>query len=527
MVGFLNYVSSHAPEISKYLFEHVQLTLLSVVISIAIGVPIGILISYITKLTKPVLGFANVVQAIPSLALLGFLIPVLGIGSVPAVVVVVIYSLLPIIKNTATGLNNISSEMIEAANGIGMTPFQVLYKIKLPLALPVIMAGVRISAVTAVGLITIAALIGAGGLGYLVYAGIRTINNYQILSGAIPACIVALLVDAFAGLIEKAVTPVSFRKDVQSFNTQKIKENKRNRKIIISATAIFLSAFLIVSVVTRQKPVEKSISIGSKDFTEQELIATIYADLIERKTDIKVERNFSLGGTQVLLEAMKIKDVDMYIEYTGTLYSSVFKQTQTRTPEEIYDYVAKAAADEYDFTVMQPTGFNNTYCLVVDPDFAQRHNLKTISDLKKVSRDCKFGVTIEFMSRPDGWPGLEKAYDLEFADVLAVDSAPRYTAMQNNQIQVLDAFSTDGMLDKFGFVTLEDNLSFFPPYYAVPFLRQDILDEYPELGEVINLLTGFIDDITMRNLNYQVDVLERDISEVSKEFIETSGILDK
>ena len=208
-MGFITYFSQNLPQISLKILEHVMLSLISICLAIIIGVPLGVLISYIKRLNKPVLGFANIVQAVPSIALLGFLVPLLGIGEKPAVFMVVIYSLLPIIKNTATGLSNINPNTIEAANGIGMTNFQILAKIKFPMALPVIMAGVRIAAVTAVGLVTLAAFIGAGGLGYLIYSGIRTVNNYQILAGAIPACVLALLVDFAASLIEKKVTPAN------------------------------------------------------------------------------------------------------------------------------------------------------------------------------------------------------------------------------------------------------------------------------------------------------------------------------
>ena len=206
------YMTTHTSDILYRTFEHLQMTLLSIGIAIAIGVPLGILISYIQSLRTPVLGFANVVQAVPTMALLGFLVPILGIGEKPAVVMVVIYSLLPIIKNTSTGLSNIAPDMLEAAKGIGMTQFQILYKVKLPLALPVIMAGVRISAVTSVGLVTLAAFIGAGGLGYLIYAGIRTVNSSQILAGAIPACIMALGVDWLGAVFERLTMPASFRK---------------------------------------------------------------------------------------------------------------------------------------------------------------------------------------------------------------------------------------------------------------------------------------------------------------------------
>ncbi len=194
-MNFIDYLVLNKSQILNLLVEHVKLTVIAVGLAIILGVPLGILISYVKKLNRPVLGFANVVQAIPSMALLGFSIPFLGIGTLPAVVMVILYSLLPIIKNTFTGIQNINPLTLEAARGIGLTKFQILAKIQIPLALPVIMAGVRISAVTAVGLMTIAAFIGAGGLGFLVFSGIRTVNNNQILAGAIPACLLALLVD--------------------------------------------------------------------------------------------------------------------------------------------------------------------------------------------------------------------------------------------------------------------------------------------------------------------------------------------
>jgi osmoprotectant transport system permease protein len=212
-VSLFTFLTQSAGEIATRLFQHLQLTLLSIVIATALGVPLGVLISYRRKLKKPVLGVANVVQAIPSIALLGFLIPLLGIGERPAVFMVVVYSLLPIIKNTVTGLSGINAETLEAAKGIGMTRIQVLAKVKLPLALPVIMAGVRISAVTSVGLVTLAAFIGANGLGYLIYSGIRTLNDYQILAGAVPACLLALLMDFLFSLVEKLVTPACFKQN--------------------------------------------------------------------------------------------------------------------------------------------------------------------------------------------------------------------------------------------------------------------------------------------------------------------------
>ena len=191
--------------------EHIQLTGIALSVSILIGVPVGIIISYVKPLNKPTLAVINVVQAIPSLALLGFLIPFLGIGAKPAIFMVVVYSLLPIVKNTFAGLSNMNTEMLEAAKGIGMTQLQILFKVKMPLALPIMMAGIRISAVFAVGIVTIAAFIGAGGLGFIIHSGIQMANSNMVLAGAIPSCLLALLVDFIASLIEKWVTPKCFR----------------------------------------------------------------------------------------------------------------------------------------------------------------------------------------------------------------------------------------------------------------------------------------------------------------------------
>lgn len=191
--SFMEFLRSRDDQIIQLLIEHIQLTLIAVGFSLLVGIPLGILIARYRKLSKPIIGLANIIQAIPSLALLGFLVPILGIGSKPAIIMVVLYSLLPIVKNSYTGLVNIDEDLLEAAKGMGMTTRQVLVKVQLPLATPIIMAGIRISAVTAVGLMTIAAFIAAGGLGYLVFSGVQTVNNNMMLAGAIPACILPLL----------------------------------------------------------------------------------------------------------------------------------------------------------------------------------------------------------------------------------------------------------------------------------------------------------------------------------------------
>ncbi|MBP2071649.1 MULTISPECIES: ABC transporter permease [Thermoanaerobacterium] len=212
MSDFINFFLSRSNQIGNLTLQHIELTIVAVIAAIVIGVPIGIIITRFKSLSKYIIGLANVVQAIPSLALMGFLIPLFGIGSTPAIVMVFLYSLLPIIKNTFTGITNIDSEILEAGKGMGMTNSQLLRLIELPLSLPVIMAGIRIAAVTAVGLMTIAAFIGAGGLGYMIFTGIQMYNTQMVLAGAIPAAILALLIDFIIEKIEIKVTPKGIKK---------------------------------------------------------------------------------------------------------------------------------------------------------------------------------------------------------------------------------------------------------------------------------------------------------------------------
>ena len=322
-MNFIQYILNNQEQVLNLLMEHIWLTVISVGMAVLIGVPIGILISYIKSLNKPVLGLANIMQAIPSMALLGFMIPFLGIGTTPAVTAVVLYSLLPIIKNTYIGIDNINPQTLEAARGIGLTKFQILTKIQIPLALPVIMAGIRISAVTAVGFMTIAAFIGAGGLGFLVFSGIRLIDNAQILAGAIPACILALTVDFLAATVEKMVTPVSLQKDFK--NT-----NKKNQKIILGIFALIV-AFLLGFTTAKSvgKASNKTITIGSKDFTEQLIVGHLMADIIEGNTDIKVNRKMALGGGQICFSAIQKGEIDLYMEYSGVAYVNYFNYQAT------------------------------------------------------------------------------------------------------------------------------------------------------------------------------------------------------
>ncbi len=523
-MGFIDYMMQNGDEILTRTVEHLQLTIFAVVMAILIGVPLGILICYVKGLKKPVLAVANIMQSIPSLALLGFLIPFLGIGAKPAIFMVVVYSLLPIIKNTATGIDGISAETVEAAKGIGMTNLQVLTKVRLPLALPVIMAGVRISAVTSVGLVTIAALIGAGGLGYLVYSGIRTVNNAQILAGAIPACLMALGIDFFVSQIEKAVTPLSFTDKVKTADLRTIKRHQLRKKITLVVTAVTLAAFFLYTILPIRTD-DKVLVVGAKDYTEQVILGNIYKELIEAETDITVDLKTDLGS-QVVFTAINNDDVDMYVDYTGTVYGSILGHSEMKTPDEVYDICVKELKDQYNLVMLEPLGFNNTYTLAVQKELADQYGLKTYSDLAKISDELTLGATYEILNRSDGIPNLLPTYDMQFKETVAIDGSQRYTAVQNNEVQVIDAFSTDGLLLEYDLTILEDDKNFFPPYYAAPVVRPETLEEFPELEPVLEEMTGVLDDEKMREMNYQVDVMKKNPNDVAVEFLQSEGLIE-
>ncbi|EHJ00163.1 ABC-type glycine betaine transport, periplasmic subunit [Clostridium sp. DL-VIII] len=524
MNEFLSYVFGAKDQIMSLLFEHIKLTALAVGIAIIIGMPLGILISYVKKLNKPILGIASVVQAIPSMALLGFAIPFLGIGTTPAIVMVVLYSLLPIIKNTTTGIDNINIEMLEASKGIGLTKFQVLVKVQIPLALPVIMSGIRISAVTAVGLMTMAAFIGGGGLGYLVFSGIRTVNNYQILAGAIPACILALLVDGLFSVVEKLVTPISLQKTNNKSKVSKIKARKI-QKAILAVTACVLVGIFAVTGVSQKLSSKKVITIGSKDFTEQEILGNILSELIERNTDIKVNRKFALGGTQVIFSALQKGDVDMYVSYSGTAYGDVLKYPPISDVEKVYDTVKKDYKDKFNIEVLKQMNFNNTYTLAVTKETAEKYNLETISDLANVANQLTATTTLEFLNREDGLIGLSKKYGFNLKDTIGIDGSPRYAALINKESDVIDAFSTDGLLKKYDLIVLKDDEHFFPPYYAIPVIRAETLKKYPEIEPLVEQVGSLINDDVMSELNYEVDELKKDPKDVALEFLQNNKLI--
>ena len=267
------------------------------------------------------------------------------------------------------------------------------------------------------------------------------------------------------------------------------------------------------------------ITIGSKNFTENILLGEIIAQLIENKTDLVVDRKLNLGGTLVAWEALKKGDLDLYADYTGTGLMAILKKEVMYDADEVYNLVQKEYNEKFQIKWLEPFGFNNTYTTAVTREFAEQYNLVKTSDLRPYAKDLVFCAEQEFFNRDDGYDGFVKAYDLQFKDKRAVETALKYQAVGEGKVDVIDAFATDGELVTYDMVILEDDKNFFPPYYCAPVVRMDTLEKYPELEEVLNLLGGQISDAEMQQLNYQVKEQKKDVAEVATKFLQDKGLI--
>jgi len=509
MKRLIEYFAENRGEVFQLTLEHLFLVAVAIVAAAIIGIPAGILLTRRPALSKPVLAAANVLQTIPSLALFGFLIPLLGsygIGKVPAIIALFLYSLLPIIRNTFTGINGVDRGVREAARGMGMTDWQMLTQVELPLALSVIIAGLRVATVIAVGTATIAAAIGAGGLGMYIFRGLRMNNDTLILAGAVPAAAMALAADFILGWIEKRLSPGKTRQ-----------VSKTTKWIFATAGAATLVAFIILGSGIFSKSAGR-IAVGSKDFTEQVILGEMLAQVIE-KSGLEVERRFELGG-DLCHRAMLAGEIDTYVEYTGTAFTAILKHPPVTDPRAVYEQVRREYLDRFDIEWFGPLGFNNTFAILVRGEDARRLNLKTISDAAKYAPQWRAGFGQDFMSREDGYTGFARTYGLKFSGPpLEMDLSLSYRALASGQVDLIAGNSTDGLIDKLGLVQLEDDRHYFPPYEAAPLVRREALSRYPRLADAINLLVGRLSDEEMRRLNYAVDGERRDVKEVVREFL--------
>ncbi len=271
---------------------------------------------------------------------------------------------------------------------------------------------------------------------------------------------------------------------------------------------------------------KKSVVIGSKDFSESIILGEMFAQLIENNTDIGVVRKLNMGGTFVCFEAIKNGDIDIYPEYTGTGLTAQLKMDVITDSEEAYRVVAEEFNKQFNIKWLSPLGLNNTYTLAVTQEVVEEYGVETFSDLAAVSEDLIFGAEHEFFNRQDGFEGLVDAYGMEFAgEPKKMQVALKYQAIGNGDMDVTDAFATDGQIIQYNLKILEDDKGFFPPYYVAPIVKNETLEQFPELEGVLDMLAGLVDDATMTELNYRVDVEGESVETVATDFLTNAGLV--
>ena len=502
----VHFWSAHRAELAVLLRQHIVLVLISTGVAVILGIPAGVLAARRPRAGRAILIFANVAQTVPSLALLGFLLPlpfIGGIGPRTALVALSIYALLPIVRATVTGIRSVDPAVVEAGVAMGMTRRQLLWMVEFPLALPSIISGIRVATVIGVGTATIAAAIGAGGLGEYIFRGLSMVDTTTILAGAIPAAALALTADALLAWLERRMAPGHT-------------PGTGGAPIAIGAALI---AIVLLAGAAHARAGGDTVVVGSKNFTEQVILGELVAQTIEAEGGVHVVRKLNLGGTFVCDRGLRTGDLDVYVEYTGTAVTAVFHQDVPHDSSKAFERARELYAAS-GLTALAPLGFNNTFAILVRGDDSRALGLTTIDDLRTIAGRWTPGFGYEFLQRDDGFQGLAREYGLHFAAApRAMDLSLIYRALADGQVDVIAGDATSALIDAFHLTTLEDDRHFFPPYDAVPVVRTATLLREPAIGRALARLAGHVSDSQMRALNAAVDVNHQDVRRVVERFL--------
>lgn len=492
----------------SYLTGHLQLALAALGLAIAISVPLGIAAARSPRLERPLLGAAALIQTVPGLALLAVMVPVLAalglrsIGFLPALVGLTLYGLLPILRNTVTGITGVDAALVEAARGVGMTERQQLVRVELPLAMPVIVAGIRTATVWTVGMATLSTPVGAPSLGNLIFSGLQTRNYASVLLGSAAAAALALLLDGLVHALELGVT-------------------RRRRGLIVAAlggVAVLVVAAVAPAIGGVLHARTRPVVIGAKTFTEQYVLSELLAQWIGRSTGLPTSVRASLGST-VAYDALASGDIDVYVDYTGTLWATILKRgapppDRATALAEVARFVRARDGIE----LVCDLGFENAYALAMRARDADRLGVRRIGDLAPHAGTMTIGGDYEFFSRPE-WRAVRDAYGLRFASERSMDSSLMYQAAAAGDVDVISAFSTDGRITALDLRVLDDDRGAIPPYDAIVLASARLAREHPEVIAALRRLARTIDGPAMRRANLAVDEQGRSPADVAREML--------
>ena len=498
--------------------EHLFIVLAASILSICIGLPLGIWAYVSPRARAVVLRVVDLLQTIPALALLGIIMVFLGAGKITVIIGITLYSLLPIVRNTCLGLQEVDPGVKEAARGMGMSkPYRVLM-VEFPLAFPTVFTGIRIAVVNAIGTAVFAAFVGGGGLGGIINRGIRIQDMGLILAGTGALMVIAVVLDLVMG----------------AFENQMRRAKGGSKKMWVPVAAILL-AFCLLLPYGSSKGGANDLLLYDGDYTETQVMHHMIKLLVEEKTDLTVTIQDQMS--QVNNFKALIGDnhtCDMMISYDGTLLTTFLGLDTVDVPAgmSIYDYVNQVAGERHDIRLLQKLGFDNTYAMAVPQGIAEKYGLSTISDLVPIADQLVFGAEHEFFTQEGSmkFGPFTKFYGLNFKDTSAVDVSLKYAAAEKGSFDVTVVYATDGLNRKANLKVLEDDKEFFPDYNGAFLVREDIFEKFadtaPDLEQVLDLLAGQISNDDMVEMTYQVDVMKRQVDDVARDFLVGRGLMN-
>lgn len=489
---------------------HLQLALGALATGLLVSIPAGILAARQKYVAGPALAAASVIQTIPGIALLALMVPLMGgmIGFWPAFVALSLYSILPMLRNTIVGLRGVDEDVREAALAVGMTARQRLRVVDLPLAAPVIVAGLRTASAWVVGTATLSTPVGARSLGNYIFQGLQTRNWTAVLFGCLVSAALALALDQIIAQFEKSASA-----------------RKRSHAVVgvVGLILIILPALIVLSPQksgtttssssdaeiadsSNALPLEgQTITVASKGFTEQYILADLLRRTLEAQgAEVRIREGL---GTTVAFDALAANSVDIYVDYTGTVWASLMGREEPAQRADMYAQVSAWLLEEHGVLSAGKLGFENAYAFATSPETAETYDLETIGDLS--GAPLSIASDPEFFGRPE-WTRTRDAYGLESLSPRSMDSAFMYDAVRRGEVGLITAYTTDGRIDAFNLVLLEDTLSVLPPYDAFMLVGPDAR-ENTALLNVLGALEGEISTELMRNANSRVD-LERQTS---------------
>ena len=418
-----------------------------------------------------------------------FDIEISAIGYGPALVALTLYSMLPMLQNTLTGVLGVDEALKEAARGVGMTDTQQLWRVELPQALPVIVAGVRTATVWVVGTTTLSTPIGAPSLGNYIFTGLNTRNFTAVTVGCIASAGLAIVLDGLIRFAQRAV---------------EARHQGRIRAALVATALIYgytAYTFAADSLFSGGRP---TVKVGSKAFTEAYIMGELFAARIETVTKYRTEQTKSLGSA-VIFEALKTGDLDVYLDFSGTIWANVMKrQEPPKNRDAILDEVKASLAKEHDVVMLGSLGYENLYAFGIRRKMAERLGLRTVSDLIPHAPDLEIAADFEFFGRPE-WRSVKDKYNLQFAKRRTMDSALMYTAVAQSDVDVISAYTTDGRIDAYDLFILEDDRGAIPPYHGIVLVNGAFARAHPDVIEALRPLLGAFSESTVRKLNAQVD----------------------